>query len=82
MTDPKNTNYAKIKVLGFDVELRNGHSGFARAYLTKAGKRTGQFTDFRDNKQPVDTKDPLTCRKGSHLDFALAELVEMIKARK
>ncbi len=54
MTDPKNTNYAKIKVLGFDIELKNGHSGFARAYLMKSGKRTGQFADFRDN---IDISD-------------------------
>ncbi len=81
MTDPRNTNYAKIKVSGFDVELKNGNSGFARAYLMKSGKRTGQFTNFMDNKQSVDRKDPATCRKGSHLDFALHKLVEMIKTK-
>lgn len=81
MTDPKNKNYAKIKASGFDVELRNGHSGVARAYLTKAGKRTGQFTNFMDNKRSIDRKDPATCRKGSHLDFALHKLVEMIKTK-
>lgn len=81
MTGPRNTNYAKIKASGFDVELRNGNSGFARAYLTKGNKRTGQFTSFMDNNQSVDRKDPATCRKGSHLDVALHKLVEMIKTK-
>ena len=82
MTNTQNSNYKEIKALGFDVELKNGNSGFARAYLMKGGKRTGQFTSFCDNKQSIYKKNVAACRKGSHLNFALTELLEMIKPKK
>ncbi|BCM12946.1 hypothetical protein MAFF241648_21360 [Ralstonia solanacearum] len=79
MTNAINNTYKEILNRKHDVELRNGSAGWARAYLMKNGKRTGQYTSFRDNKQAIRSEQLLNTRKSSHLDVALRELLVMVK---
>ncbi|HDR9796312.1 TPA: hypothetical protein QDC24_008457, partial [Burkholderia cepacia ATCC 25416] len=78
-TNAINNTYKEILNSKHDVELRNGNAGWARAYLVKKGKRTGQYTSFRDNKQTVRSEQLLNTRNGSHLDIALKELLVIAK---
>lgn len=78
-----NANHNEIIALGCKIEIRSQSSNKSRAYLTdKNNSRITEngkaiFQDFYDNRG--QSVNPVTSRSGSHLDSAIAKLLE--KAR-